>query len=117
MLDPYNLTPEVSLNRVRLVSGPRLSLPAHLEGRTAQEVLSAEAVRALAGESTVADGLRLGDISNLRELLQAWLRSGGERERQTAQAVFDEHGSRLAYLIAVLRLGEAAARATRERVG
>jgi hypothetical protein len=50
-LDPYNLTPEVSLNRVRLVSGAQLQLPPDLEGRAAGEVLSAAAVEGLSTEA------------------------------------------------------------------
>ena len=74
-LDPDNLTPAASLNRVRLVSGPTLALPKHLEGRTAEEVLSANAIRCLITETAAGNGIELGDITNITDRLLAWLRS------------------------------------------
>ncbi len=112
-LDPDNLTPAASLNRVRLVSGPTLALPKHLEGRTAEEVLSANAIRSLITETAAGNGIELGDITNITDRLLAWLRSDREAEHQTAIEVAREHGERIACLISVLKLGEGPARAAR----
>ena len=112
-LNPYNLTPAASLNRVRLVSSPRLKLPAHLEGRTAHEVLSAAAVQGLLEATAAKRGLSMEHWGHITDMLQTWRTSPQEDPREAAEAVIAEHGRRLASLIAVLKLGEPAARAAR----
>jgi hypothetical protein len=78
-LDPGNLTPEASLNRVRLVSGRRLALPPQIEGRTAGDLLSAAAVEGL--------GLQ-GQAERLAYLI-ATLKLG-EPEARAARPEWDE---------------------------
>ena len=112
-LDPYHLTPAASLNRVRLASGPELSLPPHLEGKAAGDVLRAEAVRVLIRAAAERHGLAPPSTTSISGLIYRWLESKDADERLVAREVVLEHGLRVASLIAVLKHGEPSARAAR----
>ena len=111
-LDPYNLTPAASLNRVRLVSGAGLVLPAHIEGFTAYGLLGAVAYTELMREAD-PDGVETTGGTNLTEIVEAWSRSRSTASREAAAYVTREYASRLAFLMATLKLGSHQAREAR----
>lgn len=115
MKNPF-LNPEhfvsPSLNRVVLAELPRGALPTAVRGQTAYDLLQADALR----QRVVDKATELGLDANAADLLAAFDRclvSGSP----VAQAVAEEYGRFLAYLLLVLKRGDAANRAARPEWG
>ncbi len=115
-LDPANLTPAASLNRVRLVALPGVALPLHVAGATAYDLLSArvlaEWVRRHAGALGLADR-RTADPDTLLRGLDRSFAAPDPATRAAAEAVARRFGEHLGYLVLVLRRGDPANRAAR----
>jgi hypothetical protein len=115
-LDPANLTPAASLNRVRLIALPGVALPAHVAGATAHELLAASAiatwVRQHADDLGLAD-LRDADPDALLRGLDRSFTSPDPAVRAAAETVARRFGRHLGYLVLTLRRGDMENRAAR----
>lgn len=111
-LDPYHLTPEISLNRVRVVDLPGLA--PDLRGRTAYDLISTAAlavlVRARAGDLRLDPALPDGDLVRS---LDACLDSGTPPVQAAAESVARQAGERLGWVLLALRRGDPVNRAAR----
>lgn len=115
-LAPEHLTPAASLNRVRLVDLPGVALPKEVRGRTAHQLLSAEALAALARRHGEALGLASEETAAPPAFLRRFDRcyiDARRAVRDAAEDVARASGERLGYLILALRRGDAANRAAR----
>jgi hypothetical protein len=114
VFDPQHLTPRASLNRVRIVDIPTLDLPAEVRGRTAYELLSAEAIA-----KEVAKKVSLLHIASdaaatvLLPALDRCFDAVEPRIRMEAEAIAERCGRNLGYLVATLKRGDAASRRAR----
>jgi hypothetical protein len=115
-LDPLNLTPAASLNRVRLVALPGIALPPHVAGVTAYELLSAPViagwVRQHAGPLGLTD-LHDADTDVLLRGLDRSFSAPDPAIRAAAELVARRFGQHLGYLLLTLRRGDAESRAAR----
>jgi len=113
-LDPEQLTPESSINRVRMVDVPGCVLDDGVRGKIAYDLLGLPALTAAIKERAAELGLEDSpDGTDLPLLLGECLSSPNAAVRRTAEAMAARFGRYLGYLITVLVRGDAANRATR----
>ncbi len=115
-LDPTQLTPAASLNRMRIVDLPGLALEDGVRGQFAYDLLSTGALVDLMRQDAAGLGLTtddLADSSQAPHLLNRALAAGDPAVRVAADEVAWCYGRRLAYLILTLKRGDAVNRAAR----
>jgi hypothetical protein len=115
-LDPERLTPAASLNRVRIVELPGVAAEPEVLGRTAYELLSAEALAEIVRQHADALGLVGVSAAEPADLLPRFDRCFADDEmtvRATAEAIARRCGRRLGSLVLTLRRGDAANRRAR----
>jgi hypothetical protein len=114
--NPDRLTPSASLNRVKIVDLPGVDLESAVKGKTAYELLSAQALADYLREHAGALGLDAG-LSGAAALPVAFDRCF-EAESRAIRAAAEEaagyFGRRLGYLVLTLKRGDAANRRARE---
>ena len=117
-LDPQNLTPANSLNRVRVMDLPNLRLDAGVRGRSGYQLVSAWVLSRLIRQYTGL--LHLDPALNDHELRQAFdhcLTGKGARFRPgvmtAAETIAQRLGRNLGYLLLTLRQGDQVNRAAR----
>ena len=115
-LTPDRLTPSASLNRVRIVDLPGVALEASVKGKTAYELLSAQALADYLREHASALGLDadLSDAARLPIAFDRCFEADNKHIRAAAEEVAGHFGRRLGYLILTLKRGDAANRRARE---
>ncbi len=115
-LDPANLTPAASLNRVTIVALPESSLEPDVVGRTAFNLLSSQSIADEIRREAVALGLPApgADPSRLLPAFDRRLASRAPAVRAAAEGIARRIGRRLGYLLCTLKRGDAANRAARE---
>ncbi len=119
MLDPQNLTPPISLNRVRIVDLPGFDLDPGIVGHTAFELVSAAALSALI--RVAAADLSLSpvlddpapDALGLHRVFDRILRDTSGPYHAAAETIARTIGRRLGWILLALRRGDAANRAAR----
>ncbi len=115
-LNPDRLTPSASLNRVRIVDLPGVALESSVKGKTAYELLSAQAftdyLRAHAGALGLDAGL--SDTAHLPVAFDRCFEVDDEHIRAAAEETAGHFGRRLGYLVLTLKRGDAANRRARE---
>jgi hypothetical protein len=114
--NPDRLSPSASLNRVRIVDLPGVALEASVKGKTAYELLSAQALTDYVREHAAALGLDAG-LSGAAALPVAFDRrfeADSKAIRGAAEEAARHFGRRLGYLILALKRGDAANRQARE---
>jgi hypothetical protein len=119
--DPAHLTPNASLNRVRIVDLPGVALESYVRGKTGFELLSSRSISAYVREHAVAlgmtsiDAVRTGDASDtddsrttalLLAALDRSFRSADRGVREAAETVAQRFGHHLAYLLLTLQRGD-----------
>lgn len=115
-LDPANLTPSASLNRVRLVSLSGIALPSHIAGATAYDLLSARTLAEWVRQHADLLGLatlRAADPDTLLRALDHSFTDSDPTVRAAAESVAHRFGQHLGYLVLTLRRGDPANRAAR----
>ena len=114
--NPDQLTPSVSLNRVRIVDLPGVALESSVKGKTAYELLSAQALTPYLREHAGALGLDAGlsDGVDLPVAFDRCFEADDEHIRAAAEDAAGHFGRRLGYLILTLKRGDAANRRARE---
>lgn len=105
-LDPNNLTPSASLNRLRIVDLPGTKLDPQVRGKTGYDLLSSHACAQLAQLSTVDFGLNDLHESERVKFLGQCLQSDNPRIRQAAEKVGMQLGRHLGYVLATLKRGD-----------
>jgi hypothetical protein len=113
-LDPQHLTPSASLNRVRIVDLPGLSVDPEVRDRTGFELVSASALVKLIRQHVTH--LELDSTGNDHELqlaLDRCLNSQDAAVRATAERVGRRIGRNLGYVLLTLKRGDSVNRATR----
>ena len=114
--NPDRLTPAASLNRVRIVDLPGVAREASVKGKTAYELLSAQALTDYLREH--ADALRLdaglSDAAHLPVAFDRCFEADNKHIRAAAEEAAGHFGRRLGYLILTLKRGDAANRRARE---
>ncbi len=114
--DPHRLTPAASLNRVRIVDLPGVSLPSHIRGATAYELLCASAlvehVRSCAHELGLS-GASATDPGILLTQFDLCFCHQDQSIRAVAEEVARRFGQHLGYLVLTLWRGDAANRSAR----
>jgi hypothetical protein len=108
-LDPRNLTPIASINRVRIVDLPGVALDEDVRGRLAFDLLGLDAlavmVRARPADLRLSDN-DARDPRNLPLLLSRRLESPDAAVRDSAREVAARFGRRLGYLLLTLKRGD-----------
>ena len=116
--DPYNLTPTASLNRLRIVDLPGLSLPADVKGKIGFELVSAsfvcQQIREHAVELQLSTDELAQDERQLPIVLDRCFQSVDPSVRVAAQAIAMKLGRNLAYLLLTLKRGDEVNRAARD---
>ena len=114
--NPDRLTPSASLNRVRIVDLPGVALEASVKGKTAYELLSAQALTDYLREHADALGLDAGlsDAARLPVAFDRCFEADDKHIRAAAEEAAGQFGRRLGYLILTLKRGDAANRRARE---
>lgn len=115
-LDPLNLTPAASLNRVRLLATPPFTLPPEVAGRRAYDLLAARKLAAVVREDVAALGLLTGrdvDDDTLLRRLDTCFVAPDAAVRAAAEGIARRFGRVLGALVLTLRRGDPAARAAR----
>jgi hypothetical protein len=114
--NPDRLTPSASLNRVRIVDLPGVTLEASVKGKTAYELLSAQALTDYLREH--ADALELdvslSDAAHLPVAFDRCFETVDKHIRAAAEEAAGHFGRRLGYLILTLKRGDAVNRRARE---
>jgi hypothetical protein len=113
-LDPQHLTPSASLNRVRIVDLPGLSVDPEVRGRTGFELVSVSALAELVRQHATA--LELDPTGDGHELLRALDHSLGSQDaavRTTAESVGRRIGRNLGYILLTPKRGDPVNRAAR----
>lgn len=113
-LDPLHPTPAISINRVRLVNLPGLSVDPEVRNRLGGELVSARALSDLIRAQ--ADVLRIPpdlDDRALHAALEDCLGSEDDDVRVAAEGIARRIGRNLGYLLLTLRRGDAVNRAAR----
>ncbi len=115
-LNPDRLTPSASLNRVRIVDLPGVALESSVKGKTAYELLSAQALADYLRDHTDALGLDAGlsDKVRMPVAFDRCFEADDERIRAAAEEAAGHFGRGLGYLILTLNRGDAANRRARE---
>ncbi len=115
-LDPANLTPAASLNRLRIVDLPGVPLEPDVAGRTAYDMLSAQAFANEIRRQAAALDLtgRGSDPSRILPAFDRYLASRQPAVRAVAEGIARRFGRHLGYLLCTLKRGNAANRAARE---
>ena len=114
---PDQLTPAASLNRVRIVDLPGVVLDPEVRGRLAYDLLS---TAALAGHlRRHAGALGMEDVDTLEDaalppILDRCFRSADPSVRATAETIARSFGRALAFLLLVLKRGDAPNRQARD---
>lgn len=118
MLDPFNLTPEISLNRVRVVDLPGMAVDSEVKGRTGYELVSTAALAAVIRQHN--ESLYLDSALDDPALCLAFddcLSARAARFRtgvlSTSELVARRIGRNLGYLLLTLRRGDAVNREAR----
>jgi len=108
-LDPLHLTPAASLNRLRIVDLPGVTLEPDVRGKTANDLLAARAIAGLVRRRAGALGLAgmagAGDAALLPALGRR-LASDDPGVREAAEDVAREAGRSLGYMLLALRRGD-----------
>jgi hypothetical protein len=114
--NPDQLTPSASLNRVRIVDLPGVALEASVKGKTAYELLSAQALTDYLREHANALGLDAGhsDAAPLPVAFDRCFEADDKHIRAAAEEAAGHFGRRLGYLILTLKRGDATNRRARE---
>ena len=115
-LDPLNLTPAASLNRVRLLATPPFALPPEVVGMRAYDLLAACKLAAIVREEAAALGLltdRDSDDDTLLRRFDACFVASDAAVRAAADRIARRFGRALGALVLTLRRGDPAARAAR----
>ncbi len=114
--NPDRLTPSASLNRVKIMDLPGVALESPVRGKTAYELLSAQALtdylRAHAGLLGLDVGL--SSTAHLPAAFDRCFEADDEHIRAAAEDAAGHFGRRLGYLILTLKRGDAANRRARE---
>lgn len=105
-LDPNNLTPSASLNRLRIVDLPGIKIDPHVRGKTGYDLLSSNACAQLVHVYTADLGLNNPHESESVRFLGHCLQSDDTRIRHAAEKVGMQLGRHLGYLLAVLKRGD-----------
>jgi hypothetical protein len=105
-LDPDNLTPSASLNRVRIVDVPGIKIDPQVRGKTGYDLLSLSACAQLVHAYTADLGLTEADEREQVRFLEQGLQSDDMRIRCAAEKVGMQLGRRLGYLLTVLKRGD-----------
>jgi hypothetical protein len=113
-LDPYHLTPAISLNRARAIDLPGVALDDGARGKTGYELLSARAlagairdqIEALALDPALDDEAR-------RRAFDACFSSASAGARAAAEQIARRMGRNLGALLLALRRGDPASRSAR----
>ncbi len=103
-LDPYNLTPNASINRVVIMSAP--GLPDEWRGKTAYQLLGRES---LVQKINAA----FPELANQADPVPAFNERYLAQEHPAALQIANERGLALGFLLMTLKLGEAANREAR----
>ncbi len=103
-LDPYNLTPNASINRVKLMVAP--GLPEAWQGKTAYQVIGRESL-------VLRISTAFPELANQADPIPAFSEQYLTQEHPAALKIADEMGRALGCLLLTLKLGEAANRAAR----
>jgi hypothetical protein len=117
-LDPRNLTPDASLNRVRVMDLPDLAVDAGVKGKTGYELVSAQTLAQLI--RPYCSVFQLDPSLSDRELNQAFDRclsgdgSSNPSVRKVAEAIAQRIGRNLGYLLLTLKRGDWVNREARE---
>lgn len=109
-LDPENLTPIASLNRLKIVDLPGVDIDLDVRGKTGYELLSTQALAELV-HMYVSSNASLEGTQNVTSLsptslLNQYLDWKDVRVRTAAEIVGEQFGRRLGYLLAVLKRGD-----------
>jgi hypothetical protein len=114
--NPDRLTPAASLNRVRIVDLPGVALESPVKGKSAYELLSAQALTDYLRAHADALGLDAGhsDAARLPVAFDRCFEADDERIRAAAEEAAGHFGRRLGYFILTLKRGDAANRRARE---
>src|SRR5215210_6263355 len=107
-LDPYQLTPSASLNRLRIVDLPGVAVDPDVRGKTGYDLLSASALADCVCRYAVALGLGSGgeDVAAVLQGFDRCLASDDPAIRSTAEGIAARFGRRLSYLIQTLQRGD-----------
>lgn len=112
--DPRHLTPQISLNRVRLIDLPGLAVDAEAQNKTGYELISLFALSRLIREHAAVLQLDPGSADYaLRPAIEGCLNSPVPAVRATAEAIGRRLGRNLGYLLLTLKRGDAVNRAAR----
>lgn len=103
-LDPYNITPNASINRVKLMSAP--GLPDEWRGKTAYQVIGRDGL-------VQRINMAFPELTALSDCIPAFSQQYLAQEHPSALAIADEMGLALACLLFTLKHGEAANREAR----
>ncbi len=105
-LDPDNLTPSASLNRLRIVDVPGIKIDPQVRGKTGYDLLSLRACAQLVHVYAADLGLNDAHASEPVRFLDQGLQSDDMRIRRAAEKVGMQLGRHLGYLLAVLKRGD-----------
>jgi hypothetical protein len=103
-LDPYNLTPNASINRVKLLSAP--GLPAAWQGKTAFQIMGRESLVRRIVEA-------FPELTAQTDPIPAFCQHYLAQQIPVAEAIADEMGLALGCVLMTLKRGEADSRAAR----
>ena len=103
-LDPYHLTPNASINRVKLMSAP--GLPQAWKGKTAYQVIGRETLVQRISEA-------FPELSSQADPIPVFSEQYLAQKVPAAEAIADEMGLALGCLLLILKQGEAANREAR----
>jgi hypothetical protein len=113
-LDPHNLTPANSMNRVRVMDLPNLHIDDEVKGKTGYELISAAALAKLIRQ--YSDDLKLDPTRSDAELCQQFdaCFSGQDEVLAAAETIVQRLGRNLGTLLLTLKRGDAINREARE---
>ncbi|HEY7413806.1 MAG TPA: hypothetical protein VH593_01325, partial [Ktedonobacteraceae bacterium] len=105
-LDPNNLTPSASLNRLRIVDLPGIKVDPYVRGKTGHDLLSSRACAQLAYISAADLGLNDLHESECVRFLGQCLQSDDPHIHHAAEKVGMQLGRHLGYMLATLKRGD-----------
>jgi hypothetical protein len=112
-LDPANLTPTASLNRLRFIPLPGLLFPSDYLDKTAFDLLSAQAVAARVQQHAPILDLERTDPLDVLPTFDRCFLSDDPSVRYTTELIAQEVGQALGYLLLTLKQGDNVSRAIR----